>query len=146
MNSVFTTTATTIKKLFAESHALITNALTGIPTPVSPLGQKSQSGVEFFVVGSTKYLQTTRKKAKCQNPINRKVIMEFRKSICRVCGTTEVCHPGPAGITYLPRDWERMEDRLPDRKSAMTEVCSVGCKMALKEWNRQGYAKRMGGV
>lgn len=70
---------------------------------------------------------------------------QTRMETCRVCGKSEVCHLGPGGeFHYLPRDWDRHEDKTADRKSAMAVVCSPRCKATLKEWNRKGRAQRMG--
>jgi hypothetical protein len=71
---------------------------------------------------------------------------EARKETCRICGKQDVCHLGPGGeFHFLPRDWERWEDKTKDRSSAMAAVCSERCKTELKKRNRESTAQRMGG-
>lgn len=68
-----------------------------------------------------------------------------RTEKCKVCGKSDLCHLGPGGEFYfLPRGWERHEDKTPDRTAAMAAVCGERCKSKLKEWNRNGRAQRMG--
>lgn len=68
-----------------------------------------------------------------------------RTETCRVCGKTELSHPGPgAEFYYLPRDWDKHEDKTADRKGPMAAVCSERCKTKLKEMNRTSRARRMG--
>ena len=72
-------------------------------------------------------------------------VKQPNKATCRVCKKEEICHLGPGGsISFLPRGWDRFEDKTLDRSQAMTEVCSDTCKRTLKEWNRSGRAHRMG--
>lgn len=69
---------------------------------------------------------------------------EFKSAVCRVCGKTELCHSNPSGITFLPRDWIKFEDKTLNRRSAMASVCSEKCIRRLKELNRDANNKRTG--
>lgn len=72
-------------------------------------------------------------------------MVEFTACVCRVCGVSDFCRPGMGGqVNFLPRDWVVHEDKTPQRRKAMAEVCSERCVRKLKELNKQANNHRTG--